>query len=445
MEKFTFYNFNRIKGYRNFIKGAHLALKHALEVFLSVKVRLQPDPIDVYRELFQIDIVDNPNHSVYILKRGSILLISYARIENCFFMLGMKLDSPLLHYFKEYALLNKIANTITKYLCRNAKNSFKYCLPNFDSSLITDAISNYIVFGQYNAAKVHFLINKFKDIRSTTFEGKYFSTGIIITKSMHAYMDQTKCGEYVKLSKELEYNIYEDQGKRFWFLANGTESFFLTDYKWGIINSIFIYDGDGDYVSNLLLESTLNGADVMMRVDNGRELSIVKSNGSEFIHQEDAWRYRDYKMLKMLFQDTLNVSNEMFTHLLKYVLRCSKNDTSAIIWIPKDIKSIYSLISSGTMHQILLTGASNESLNITDPTISSVIDRLLASDGALVIDKDGIILGYGAFADLSQNIVEGVKGSGESAASILAQNGIAIKISQDGPIHIFMDNNSITF
>ena len=74
--------------------------------------------------------------------------------------------------------------------------------------------------------------------------------------------------------------------------------------------------------------------------------------------------------------------------------------------------------------------------------ISSVVDRLLASDGTTIIDKEGNILFYGAFANLSKQEIEGVKGSGESAAAILAQNGIAIKISQDGPILFFIEGLS---
>jgi len=35
-----------------------------------------------------------------------------------------------------------------------------------------------------------------------------------------------------------------------------------------------------------------------------------------------------------------------------------------------------------------------------------------------------------------------LKGSGESAAKILAQNGIAIKISQDGAIKIYFGENN---
>ena len=59
--------------------------------------------------------------------------------------------------------------------------------------------------------------------------------------------------------------------------------------------------------------------------------------------------------------------------------------------------------------------------------------------GATVIDKNGKIRYFGCIADISKVTAGGIKGTGETAASLLAQNGMAIKISQDGPIKIFME------
>lgn len=76
-----------------------------------------------------------------------------------------------------------------------------------------------------------------------------------------------------------------------------------------------------------------------------------------------------------------------------------------------------------------------------------LIDKILASDGAIVIGKNGKIIFESVFADMSNNSSSVVKlaGSGETAAKLLAQNGIAIKISQDGTIKIFSGNEKIYY
>lgn len=61
----------------------------------------------------------------------------------------------------------------------------------------------------------------------------------------------------------------------------------------------------------------------------------------------------------------------------------------------------------------------------------------LSSDGVTVIDKSGKIIYHGGIVDLNAGITKGLAGTGETAARILSDNGIAIKISQDGNIKIF--------
>lgn len=64
--------------------------------------------------------------------------------------------------------------------------------------------------------------------------------------------------------------------------------------------------------------------------------------------------------------------------------------------------------------------------------------RILSSDGVTVIDKSGKIIYHGGIVDLNAGITKGLAGTGETAARILSDNGIAIKISQDGNIKIFI-------
>lgn len=434
------YNFNNPKNlrcYMNFKSGPHLVLIHTLTDLLSAKVDLQFDPIDKYKELFNLDILKNPKQTVYSSNENFnlLFLISYAEIDGDCYYLGIKLESPMAKYYSK-KILNQISNTVTKYLCVEAKDKFRNSIASFGEPLVTQLISKNVSMG-YHRAKINHLLNLFKNLRSTTFEGKYFSTGLILTKSIYLYKkNYPDKGQFMILPNEFSYRLFDKQGRRFWFLADGINSFFIADLK-SKINSIYQYNGEGNYVNDSLLKSRLFGADLLLRVLNGRELSVIDSDGCEFLHQENAWKYRDYDALKKCFQDNIQLDDQLYYSIMKYVLRCSRNDKSSIIWLVNDENKILDLITNTEPNKVLKE--TNEKLNINNPSLEPIVDRLMASDGATVINLKGEILYFGVFADLSQKPHKGVSGSGETAASILGQNGIAIKISQDGPIHIFIE------
>lgn len=72
----------------------------------------------------------------------------------------------------------------------------------------------------------------------------------------------------------------------------------------------------------------------------------------------------------------------------------------------------------------------------------SIIQRIMSSDGVTIISKEGKIIYCGAIVKLDVKREGGLMGTGENAAKILGQNGVAFKISQDGNVKIF--TNSLT-
>ena len=76
-----------------------------------------------------------------------------------------------------------------------------------------------------------------------------------------------------------------------------------------------------------------------------------------------------------------------------------------------------------------------------------LIDKILASDGAIVIEKNGDIMYESVFVDVGKAKVSlnTLVGTGETATAYLAQNGVAIKVSQDGTIKIYSGNDKFYF
>ena len=213
---------------------------------------------------------------------------------------------------------------------------------------------------------------------------------------------------------------------------DGEKSFYLTDLK-SSIHYLYQYKkSDEVYVNKLVLHDALHGHDFLIRTTNGRELSIITAKGKEFIYQENAWRYRDYDLLHQRILKVLpSLNDEVYESILYYVLYCSKNDTSSIIWIVDSKEQIHSSKILKTYNRF-----TRSNLSIIDIGHGSIIKRLLSSDGAVAISQTGDILYYGCIVDLSKIDVRGVKGTGETAASVLARKGVAIKISQDGCIKV---------
>lgn len=434
-----------VKGYKDLSHGPHLVLIHTLTNLLSAKVVLHFNPIERYKEVYNLDITTNPKRTFYKQDdQNLVFLISYAEVDDIYYLLGMRLTSPLLKYLNK-RLFHYLSTVITRCLCDAAKKKFRNCMDSFGEPLITQLISKLLSVGFYNRSKIAHLINIFKNLRSTTFEGKYFSTGFILTKSIYLYkLKQPDNAQYLVLPNEQNYRLFDDQGRRFWFMANGIETFFIADLKTRI-NAIYIYEGTDDYVSDSLLESRLSGGDVLMRVLNGREFSIIDSEGCEFLHQEYVWKYRDYKALKECLKSFLPIDDQLYYSIMKYILRCSRDDRSSILWVVNDEENFTEYITNEQPNNVLKEN--RKKLNIKTPSVAPIVDRLMASDGATVINLKGEILCYGVFANLSLEPHGGVIGSGETAASILGKNGLAIKVSQDGPITIYVEglNESISF
>ena len=86
-------------------------------------------------------------------------------------------------------------------------------------------------------------------------------------------------------------------------------------------------------------------------------------------------------------------------------------------------------------------------MSILNESHQVLVDKILASDGAVVIEKDGQVLYESVFVDMSKaRDSEGkLVGSGETAAQILATNGVSIKISQDGTIKVFANDEKIYY
>lgn len=425
-------DFGDLHGADYFMREGLCVLTSTLNDFFSASVGYYFRPIS---ELFKlnIDITVSPKRNVYVYNQDTVILLCSVRFKEDDYYLGIKL------YAKGAGGLTKIYNMMAQAIGTSLRDCvqdrFSDAIVLLGDRLVVRLISSYFRKMNYSPAKVTYIIEKFLTLRSTTFEGKHFSTGVLLTNSFHEYKnpgEEGRMGRLLKLNKSSR--VLSPVDNRYWYLVDGFRSFYITDLV-DDIREMFIYtDPEKDHLKNTMLYKTLRGGDVLIRTEAGRDVSIITSRGEEFINQENRWRYRDYELLKQRIVNEIPLNDDVYNSLLYYVLYCSKNDTSALLWIPKDMSKFADALKIETINRL-----TRRSINISDQSYSSLIKRLISSDGATVINSVGDVVAFGCMVDMKDAKPHGVKGTGESAAGILAKNGIAIKVSQDGTIKIFFN------
>ena len=422
-------DFNKAKRYQAFNSGSDKVLRNTLEDLFSAHVEFLRAPIQKCKEKFNINILDCPKRNVYIINSHVVLLLPRIYTRDTVFILGIFINSKNISMLRK--VVHRTCETISIALTEDYNHNFAEGYALYNQNLVRELIVRCVARDCYLHSKVSALIDMMNAVRTTTFEGKYFSSGLLVTHSLHIHMEKQEFGEVMNLYKSQD--VFDKINARFWYLVDGEHSMYVTDLTHNI-NSMYVYKSrETNYVNQMILANVIKKNDFLIRTTNGRELSIITKN-FEFVYQENTWRYRDYKFLRQRILNKLNIPDEVYESIIYYMLYCSKNDVSSIIWIVEDKNDMSCLADMNTF--------TRKNIYITDVSCNNIIKRLLSSDGAVAIDTTGKILYYGCIVNLTKTQQSsGPKGTGETAAGILAQNGIAIKISQDGTIKVHLTPN----
>lgn len=343
-------------------------------------------------------------------------------------------------YLNTKSFLQKLSEAISDQITLCYLQDFKGGDWIFGENLARIIVSNCISTRKYDGIKFTHLIEKMEQLAASTFEGDFFSTGVIVSADSSKYKENY-----------YEFRIKRDidnLDKREWFLANGKESFFLLDSNansGGIFRKSMYSSPDfiSRYFDEYYLSNDLISPDFIVRTVGPNEISVSDSDGKEFVKIENVWKYRHHKNIAQFLVDQLHIEYKVSYAILYYTLKCSRNHVSSIIWIPNNC-SEEAIGNLTTSNRVRLW---NSQLSILNESHQVLLDKILASDGAIVIEKDGQVLYESVFADMSKASVSVVKlaGSGETAAQFLAKNGVAIKISQDGTIKVFTGDEKIYY
>jgi hypothetical protein len=426
---------HKLHGYKIFKKYSLNILVESLSNFFSCSVKLIPSPKKELMEKYNIDIQENVKRGFYPIDGKNVLILGRVfKDTNLISVVGLHLSE--IDVKKQTRILNIFENIFTGILSDEFPIYFENSSLLVGDELIKRIITKYIAKGRYDERQVRHLIEYFFKLRTTSFEGNYFSTGAIFTKSDDIF-EGKRFGVVKELTNPFFISDTNKINKRVWYLVDGKTSFFVGN-KNLCFNNIFLLDGEyskSNFLDTHSLALTLKGGDFLIKIENEKLMSLVCADGSEFLFFENQWRYRNYAVLKQLLEENITTNERVIGSILFYVLTCSKKQLSTILWFPDRLDEIDPFINVSTKNSFL-----KEQINITDSQSINHIFRCLSSDGASIIDKNGNLLHMGVIINIEKSKITGLTGTGESAASILGQNGVSIKISSDGQIKIFVKN-----
>lgn len=430
----------RLKGYSDLEQFGLSVLQETVANFLSCDLKIFTNPLLDLQE-FEINILANEHRGFYPINDDCVVVLG--RIFNdenqLLSSLGLKLSKKGIKNSGNF--LTILEGALTWTLTNEYKTRFKNCKYLLGDELLMHAICNYVARGGYDFRHIRHMICLFQKLRTTSFEGGFFSSGLILTKSHYAYNkieENDRFGRTFALKSAIPLSNQTQINRRVWYLVDGKRTFFICN-KSLVITQLFILDEEyqrANYIDNHTLSKTLKGVDILFKLENEKLFSIINSSNIEISYVENQWKLRDYTFVRELFLKHFEDSG-IVESLLFYIIFCSKNSISSIIWLPESLDSVDKLLKKQTMNQFI-----KKPIPINDKTFTNHVIRYLSSDGATIIDKQGLLQYFGCVINLNKIKVTGIKGTGELAASALASNGISLKISQDGTIKLFLKKDT---
>ncbi|ANI54287.1 hypothetical protein [Pseudomonas sp. DR 5-09] len=433
-------DFEHMRGSGEFKKHALPYLLGATKRFFGGSVKFDHNPINTIKHQYGIDILENKKRGVYIVNSTCAIVLGRV-LDGKTVVAAFSLQITNTIFTGLERLLNVFEGVLAITLSHSVKEKFSLKPHQFGDELLELTISKFFSRGHYDYRKFKQLVELFHKLANSRFEGRNFTTGLVLTRSFYAYANKrehTRAGTLLPLREVRKLSPIDPIDKRFWYLADGQTSYFLANSSLEVANAFLANSSRqalASFVDDYTLSKTIKGGDALFRVTSQSEYSITGSEGIEFNFKEGQWRIRSLTQIANLIRSTLKVKEEFVQSLLYYVFYLARRRLSSIIWVPLDATKFDDLLLS----QNSLTTAP---FSLLDEKHTQTLIRLLSSDGASIFHTDGTLLSYGSVIDISKVAINGVKGTGESVASILAKNGLSIKVSQDGTVKMYSANNT---
>jgi hypothetical protein len=290
------------------------------------------------------------------------------------------------------------------------------------------------------------------------YEGEPRRSGVVFAPDARRYLEETRSRspygfEPFAEPQPLSVSFYEQPLS--YRYVNGRDAFYLVDGE-GNVHGVLRSRRPGKFSLSERarhahlgpLLRTEQAAVWASFVGPNEDVNVVLPAGEHLRWNRLRWRFLDPAHLRVPLSD-LGLETRLIDSLTGALYRISDSRVGALILIPEDPRNrppVAGSIDDSALGAALL--ATFRRRHIRTLENSDALVGTLTSDGLTTLSRSGRILDAGEIVDLSAGAAaireSRVPGGGRTAAGRIASGyGLAIKVSQDGPITVFRDGEEL--
>lgn len=196
----------------------------------------------------------------------------------------------------------------------------------------------------------------------------------------------------------------------------------------------------GEYLQDIL---SIEYCKWVSYIGYSNDVVLYAHNFPQLKWENNYWRLRDKEQLKEILVEQIKTEKLFADNITKTILTLSELHMGSLILITDGgIPETISKIDTTPLGKELYEGIYSASYR--DLIDSNRILGLLSSDGLTVFNTKGIVIDCGSIINLSSENKSSIAGGGRTQAAIIASlYGIAIKVSEDGPITVYKNGECI--
>jgi hypothetical protein len=315
-------------------------------------------------------------------------------------------------------------------------------------SVATILVARYLRGGKATTYWTPVLVlGELQQLTFRRYEGHPCTTGFVYTSKPNLYFASLPIEEYsfIPFTKPVTLRANQLDTPASFRYVDGRNSFYLID-NWQKLHGIFVASDPKRFgmvdrcslMHVLPLVKTMPGRVWAAVIGQNNDVNVVASGGIHLRWDGNYWHMRDISILTSILA-TQGCSQDLSNAIAMVCHTLSDIRSGTVLLIPDDVVNLpdsVGSIDSSDLGKALLSAFQNQSF--VDLTSSNSILGVLTSDGLTTISKDGSILSCGDIIDISNATHTKPAGGGRTHAAVSASAyGVAIKVSEDGPITVF--------
>ena len=292
------------------------------------------------------------------------------------------------------------------------------------------------------------------DLSFKRYEGDAATSGVAYTSKPELFLpaiSQTKRFAYSPFSSPVKFSQEFFRYPASYRYVDGRNAFYLLNQRYEAIGVLRVTDPQRYTIVDRCAQqqakdliAALPGRTWCLHVGLNHDVHVLLSNGTHLQWQQNHWRVRDISLIAS-YIERHGCAPELTRLLVRLLVTLSELRMGTALLIPADDSKLPptagKIDGSRVAHELRAHFQTNSLMGLAD---SHTAIGLLSSDGLTTISRSGKVLSCGDILDLSSDPHSGVSGGGRTqAARVASRFGLAIKVSEDGPISLFLDGENV--